>query len=43
MIPVLALVLSLVLLFSASLMNLLAAAGAIIIGSLFYLFPRRIR
>ena len=42
-IPVLALVLSLVLLFSASLMNLLAAAGAIIIGSLFYLFPRRIR
>ena len=42
-IPVLALVLALVLLFSASLMNLLAAAGAIIIGSLFYLFPRRIR
>ncbi|MGY0560224.1 MULTISPECIES: APC family permease [unclassified Luteimonas] len=42
-IPVLALVLSVILLFSASTTNLLAAVGAIGIGTLFYLSRRRIR
>lgn len=41
LIPVVALLLSIVLLFSASLMNLVAVAGAIAVGSLFYFFPRR--